>query len=60
MNAALAPLKEFTDLLSGEKYMYVNVSAIKPVLQHLEDHELAVSNDNSEESELTKDIKGKF
>ena len=32
VNKALAPLKEFTDIMSGE--MYVTVSAIKPILKH--------------------------
>ena len=34
VNAALSPVAEFTDFMSGEKY--ISISAIKPLMQHLE------------------------
>ena len=51
-NKALAPLKEFTDIMSGETY--VTVSAIKPILKHLEEDVLA---ENDDDTTLTRDIK---
>ncbi len=44
INAALAPLKEFTDILSGSKY--VTISAVKPILHHLSVVELACKDDD--------------
>ena len=35
VNKALGPLQEFTDIISGKKY--VTVSAIKPILKYLEE-----------------------
>lgn len=52
MDKALSPLMEFTDALSGEKY--VSVSYVKPVL-HLFNHEILKSQDD--ESPLTRTIK---
>ena len=52
VNAVLSPVAEFTDFISGEKY--VSTSAIKPLMQHLEDILLS---EKEEESELTKTIK---
>ena len=45
INAFVAPLENSTDTLSGETH--VTISAIKPLLQHLCDELLAVSNDDS-------------
>lgn len=44
INAALAPLKEFTDILSGSKY--VTISAVKPILHRLSVVELACKEDD--------------
>lgn len=52
MDKALSPLMEFTDALSGEKY--VSVSYVKPVL-HLFNHEILKSRDV--ESPLSRTIK---
>ncbi len=52
VNSALAPLKDFTDILSGESY--VTVSTIKPILRH-PDEEVLV--DCDKDTQLTKDIK---
>ena len=52
VNAALSPVAEFTDFMSGEKY--VSISAIKPLMRHLED---ILLQEKEEESELTKNIK---
>ena len=52
MEKALSPLMEFTDALSGEKY--VTVSYVKPVL-HLFNHEILKSQDD--DSLLTRTIK---
>ena len=51
IDKALSPLMEFTDALSGEKY--VSVSYVKPVL-HLFKHEIPKSQDD--ESPLTRTI----
>lgn len=52
INKALAPLVEFTDALSGEKY--VSISSVKPVLHILHSRVLAEEDDDVE---LTKAIK---
>lgn len=51
ISAALTPLQDFTDMLSGEEY--APVSAIKPLVKHFRDMLLI---DTEGESELTKDI----
>ena len=43
-NATLAPLKEFTGILSGSKY--VTISAVKPILHRLSVVELACKEDD--------------
>lgn len=53
LNKALGPLFEFTDALSGEKY--VSVSFLKPVLRLFNDEILTPKED---ETELTKALKG--
>lgn len=55
MNAALAPLLEFTDSLSGESY--VTVSYVKPVL-HLFRSNLLQENEG--DTQLTKEMKTKI
>ena len=69
VNAALSPVAEFTDFMSGEKY--VSISAIKPLMRHLERVLLEEKEDESDltnlerilleekedESDLTKNIK---
>ena len=55
MKAALGPLEDFTDMLSGE--MKVTVSAIKPVLHILKTKALKV---HDGDTNLTKSIKGKI
>ncbi|KAK7912807.1 hypothetical protein WMY93_013018 [Mugilogobius chulae] len=52
LNKALDPLFEFTDTLSGEKY--VSVSFLKPVL-HLFNNEILSGKDG--DTELTKAVK---
>ena len=52
VNAALSPVAEFTDFMSGETY--VSISAIKPLMQHLED---ILLEEKEDESELSKNIK---
>ena len=52
INAALSPVAEFTDFMSGEKH--VSVSAIKPLMQHLE---RILLEEKEDESDLTKNIK---
>lgn len=52
VSKALSPLKEFTDILSGERH--VTVSAVKPMLKVLKDSVLAPG---SSDTQLTKDIK---
>ena len=52
VNAALSPVAEFTDFMSGEKY--VSISAMKPLVRHLE---RILLEDKEDESELTKNIK---
>ena len=54
VNRALSPLKDFTDILSGETY--VTVSAVKPVLKLLKSCVLAAASDDNQ---LTKDIKNR-
>ena len=54
MNAALSPVAEFTDFMSGEKY--VSISAIKPLMRHLE---RILLEEKEDESELTENIKHK-
>ena len=54
VNAALQPLKEFTDALSGESY--VSVSYLKPVLDLMRTKYLA---EDPKDTTLTKDIKSK-
>ena len=44
LNATLAPLNEFTDILSGSKY--VTISAVKPILHRLSVVELACKEDD--------------
>lgn len=53
--AAIKPLLNFTDSLSGEKY--VSVSCVKPVLDLFRDEILKVSTDDTT---LTKDLKEKI
>jgi len=52
VNKALGPLQEFTDIMSGERY--VSVSAIKAVLKHLEEKVLV---DSDADTSLTCDIR---
>ena len=52
VNKALGPLQEFTDIMSGERY--VTLSAIKPVLKHLEEKVLV---DSDAHTSLTCDIR---
>ena len=52
INKALAPLADFTDILSGEKY--VTFSALIPLLKHITDDVLS---DDKEDTTLTTDIK---
>ena len=52
VNAALSPVAEFTDFMSGKKY--VSISAIKPLMRHLED---ILLQEKEEKSELTNNIK---
>ena len=54
VNKALPPVADLTDTLSGEKYMYISISAVKPVLSHMSTEALA---ENYDDSTLTKDIK---
>ncbi len=54
LQAALGPLADFTDMLSGEER--VTLSAVKPVLHILKTEVLAES---SEDTRLTADIKGR-
>ena len=51
MNAALSPVAEFTDFMSGEKYD--SVSAIKPLMRHLE---AIVLEEKEDESEVSNNI----
>ena len=51
VNAAVSPVAEFTDFMSGEKY--VSISATKPLMWHLED---ILLEEKKEESELTKKL----
>ena len=55
VDAALAPLADFTDIMSGSKY--VTISALKPILRRLEDQELAAK---SEDLPMTVSIKKKI
>lgn len=55
INCALSPLKDHTDVLSGE--MHVTISALKPILSHLYTDVLA---EDENETQLTKDIKRKI
>ena len=50
--AALAPLRDMTDLLSGESH--ITISAVRPLIQHLSSTVLGHKDDNSA---LTKEIK---
>ena len=52
VNEPLGPLQEFTDFLSGEKQ--VTVSAVKPILKHLEEKVLV---DGDAHTSLTSDIR---
>ena len=52
INKVLAPLADFTDILSGEKY--VTFSALIPLLKHITDDVLC---DDEEDTTLTTDIK---
>ena len=52
VNAALSPVTEFTDFMSGETY--ASNSAIKPLMRHLED---ILLEEKEDESELSKNIK---
>ena len=52
INKALAPLADFTDILSGEKY--VTFSALIPLLKHIIDD---VLQHDEEDTTLTTDIK---
>ena len=53
--AAIGPLQEITDILSGEQR--ITCSAIKPLLDVLYDKVLATTDD---ETSLTKEIKGRI
>ncbi|KAI2658595.1 E3 SUMO-protein ligase ZBED1 [Labeo rohita] len=55
INAALKPVADFTDVLSGEKY--VTVSSVKPVLDLLKDELLSP---DSNDTTLTSNIKKKM
>ena len=55
MNAAVTPLLEFTDSLSGESY--VTVSYVKPVLHLFRTNLLKL---NEEDTQLTKEMKTKI
>ena len=46
----MAPLTDFTDILSGEKY--VTFSALQPLLKHITDNVLC----EEEDTDLTADI----
>ena len=50
--AATAPLREMTDLLSGESH--ITISAVRPLIQHLSSTVLCYKN---EDSKLAKEIK---
>ena len=52
INKALAPLADFTDILSGEKH--VTFPALIPLLKHITDDVLC---DDEEGTTLTKDNK---
>ena len=52
INKALTPLADYTDILSGEKY--VTFSALIPLLKHITDDVLC---DDEEDTTLTTDIK---
>ena len=52
VSAALTPLEDFTDMLSAEKY--VSISAVKPLLKHLQD---MLTTEQVDDAELTRDIK---
>ena len=52
INKALTPLADFTDILSGEKY--VTFSALVPLLKHITDDILC---EDEEDTTLTADIK---
>ena len=52
INKVLAPLADFTDILSGEKY--VTFSALVPLLKHITDDILC---EDEEDTTLTADIK---
>jgi len=52
INKTLTPLADFTDILSGEKY--VTFSALAPLLKHITDDVLC---ENEEDTTLTADIK---
>ena len=52
INKALAPLADFMDILSGEKY--VTFSALVPFLKHITDDILC---EDEEDTTLTADIK---
>ena len=51
INKALAPLADFTDILSGEKY--VTFSALVPLLKHVTDDILC---EDEDDTTLTVDI----
>ena len=55
INNALSALKDFTDILFGERH--VTVSAIKPILNHLRTDILTIKGDDFQ---LTKDIKSRI
>ena len=52
INKALSPMKDFTDIMSGEKY--VTFSATKPQLWHLESQVLLT---RVEDTQLTNGIR---
>ncbi len=56
INKSLSPLVEFTDTLSGEKY--ISVSLLKPTLLLFSNSILEVQEDN--DTDLTKSIKQKI
>ena len=52
VNAALSPVADFTDFMSGTTY--ISISAIKPLMRHLEG---ILLEEKESESELSKNIK---
>ena len=53
IHQALSPLSSLTDMLSGEEYMYVTVSAVLPMLKLIDD---SLLKEEDSDTRLTKDI----